>query len=79
MANDKLVNTVNSVHRRSYTIDDLRFASRSARGCPRLHAGAEKTPTWLPCVSEPLYLALAVAVRPRSLVLFSLAVTAILR
>ena len=62
MANGKIVNTVNSVHRRSYTAGDLRFASWRACGRPRLHAGMEKSPAWLPCASEPLYLALAVAV-----------------
>ena len=51
MANGKLVNTVNSVHRRSYTAGDLRFASRRARGRPRLHAGVGKAPAWLPCAS----------------------------
>ena len=71
MVNGKLVNTVNSVHRRSYTAGDIRFASRRARGRPRLRAGTEKSPAWLPCASEPLYLALAVAVCPRSFPLFS--------
>ena len=51
MANGKLVNTMNSVHRRSYTADDLRFASGRARGCPRLRAGVGKAPAWLPCAS----------------------------
>ena len=52
MANGKLVNTVNSVHRRSYTADDLRFASRHTRGRPWLRASVEKAPTWLPCASS---------------------------
>ena len=51
MANGKLVNTVNSVHRRSYIAGDLRFASRHTRGCPRLRAGVGKAPAWLPCAS----------------------------
>ena len=51
MANGKLVNTVNSVHRRSYTAGDLRFASRRVRGRPRLRAGVGKAPAWLPCAS----------------------------
>ena len=51
MANGKLVNTVNSVHRRSYTASDLWFASRHARGRPRLRAGMGKAPAWLPCAS----------------------------
>ena len=51
MANGKLVNTVNSVHRRSYTAGDLRFASRRAHGRPRLRAGVGKAPAWLPCAS----------------------------
>ena len=62
---------MNSVHRLRYTAGDLRFASRRARGRPRLRAGAGKSPAWLPCASEPLYLALAVAVCPRSFPLFS--------
>ena len=51
MANGKLVNTVNSVHHHSYTAGDLRFASRRARGRPRLRAGVGKAPAWLPCAS----------------------------
>ena len=51
MANGKLINIVNSVHRRSYTAGDLRFASRRARGRPRLRAGVGKAPAWLPCAS----------------------------
>ena len=51
MANGKIVNTVNSVHRRSYTAGDLRFASRHACGRPRLHTGVGKAPAWLPCTS----------------------------
>ena len=51
MANGKIVNTVNSVHRRSYTAGDLRFASRHACGRPRLHTGVGKAPAWLPCAS----------------------------
>ena len=51
MANGKLVNTVNSVHRRSYTTGDLRFTSRRARGRPRLRVGVGKAPAWLPCAS----------------------------
>ena len=49
--NGNLVNTVNSVHRRSYTAGDLRFASRRMCGRPRLRAGVGKAPTWLPCAS----------------------------
>ena len=70
MANGKLVNTVNSVHHCSYTAGDLRFASRRARGRPRLRTGAEKSPAWLPCASKPLYLALAVAVAPAPFLCF---------
>ena len=51
MANGKLVITVNSVHRRSYTAGDFRFASRRARGHPRLRAGMGKAHAWLPCAS----------------------------
>ena len=51
MVNGKLVNTMNSVHRRSYTAGDLRFASRCVRGRPRLCAGMGKAPAWLPCAS----------------------------
>ena len=53
MVKGKLVNTVNSVHRRSYIAGDLRFASRRARGHPRLRAGMGKAPAWLPCASGP--------------------------
>ena len=69
--NGNSVITVNSVHRLSYIAGDLRFASRHARGRPRLRASAVKSPAWLPCASEPCYLALAVVVCPRSLALFS--------
>ena len=70
LANGKLVITVNSVHRRGYTADDLLQRSRRARGRPRLRAGAEKAPAWLPCASAPFYLALAVAVCPAPFLCF---------
>ena len=47
-----------SVHRSCYIAGDLRFGSRRTRGRPRLCAGAEKSPAWLPCASEPRYLTL---------------------
>ena len=62
---------MNSVHRSCYIAGDLRFGSRRARGRPRLCDGADKSPVWLPCASEPCYLALGVAVCPRPLALFS--------
>ena len=65
------INSVNSVHRLSYTAGDLRFASRRGRGRLWRRAGAVKAIAQLPCASELLYLALAVAVRSRSLALFS--------
>ena len=65
------INSVNSVHRLSYTAGDLQFASRRTHGRPRLHAGMEKSPAWLPCASESLYLALAIAVCPAPLLCFS--------
>ena len=65
------INSVNSVHRLSYTAGDLRFASRRGHGRLWRRAGAVKATTQLPCTSEPLYLALAVAVCPRSLAMFS--------
>ena len=63
--------SMNNVQRTCYIAGDLRFGSRRARGRPRLHVGAEKSLVWLPCTSEPRYLALAVAICPRSLALFS--------
>ena len=51
LANGKLVNTVNSVHRRGYTAGDLLRRSRRARGRPRLCAGMGKATAWLPCAS----------------------------
>ena len=61
----------NSARRLSYTAGDLLLASRHGRGRLWRHAGAEEVHAWLPCASEPLYLALAVAVCPRSFPLFS--------
>ena len=63
--------SMNSVHCSCYTAGDLRFASRRGRGRLWRRAGAVKATMQLPCASEPLYLALAVAVCPRSLALFS--------
>ena len=48
LANGKLIIIVNSVHRLRYTVGDLLRRSRHARGCPRLRAGAETSPAWLP-------------------------------
>ena len=70
---------VNSVHRLSYTAGDLRFASRRGRGRLWRRAGTVKATAQLPCASEPLYLALAIAVCPRSLPLFSSVATVHLR
>ena len=69
--NGNYVITVNSVHRLSYIAGDLRFASRRGRGRLWRRAGAVKATAQLPYASEPLYLALAVAVCPRFLALFS--------
>ena len=69
--NGNSVIKVNSAHRSCYTAGDLRLASRRGRGHLWRRAGMEKSPAWLPCASEPRYLALAVAVCPRSLALFS--------
>ena len=68
---DNSVISMNSVHRSCYTAGDLRFASRRGRGCLWRRTGAVKATAQLPCASEPLYLALAIAVCPRSLALFS--------
>ena len=68
---DNSVISMNSVHRSCYTAGDLRFASRRGHGRLWRRAGAVKATTQLPCTSEPLYLALAVAVCPRSLAMFS--------
>ena len=63
--------SMNSVQRSCYTAGDLRFASRRGRGYLWRRAGVVKATAQLPCASEPLYLALVVAVCPRSLALFS--------
>ena len=55
--NNNSVIKSNSVHRLSYTADDLLLASRRGRGRLRHRAGAVKTMAWLLLVSKPSYLA----------------------
>ena len=64
------VNSMNSTHRSGYTGGDLRFASRRGRGRLWRRAGAVKAIAQLPCASELLYLAQAVAVGPVLLLCF---------
>ena len=62
-------NYVQQCQRAGVTAGDLPQASSHGRGHLRCRAGVEKAPAWLPCASEPRYLALVVAVRPRFLAL----------